>query len=515
MIAFSRVMRFSSVVSLLLLVFVFSYFPIQSRDIFMYLALGKKFFLNNGVPSSDPFMMHAENIPWPMGYSWLAYALAYAFFTEFGFNGLIILKAIICILFIYQILLYLKVKKSLGPVSMILLALMLIPMSTRFYLRTSLISSLLVVTIFILILLDHHKCLKNNWPIPLLFIFWCNFHPGFYGGLFLLASVSLYYGIMWFWSKKKIHKLKTKKWVYVLFLSVLACTLNPKGIGGLLFPLKPFLSKNWITETVYEMQPIINLGLLSKGQYVIFFCLSLLVIIMAMLQILKEKKNTFLYYKLGLVIFFFFLPMLKASRYILIASAIIAIVGCELIAKSTIHKKIKNEHRDILNGFISVVFLVSSYIMFFNGFDSGQRKKYPSRTSTYPLDLKIHPVEHALMISKLNHPNLKILNTYSLGTFLCWYFEGSPKVFSHGYYSDSQFYKNFYLDKIYTKKGVDKLLSEEKFDVIILETVMQKKKDMPLLYKKVLSSPDYNLVKNNWSAMLFIRKELRSVPSVN
>src|SRR5437870_9914408 len=60
-----------------------SFFPVQSDDIFMYLAIGRRFFREGGFPRIDPFLYSIPNYYWHILHEWASHLLAYGLY-QFG-----------------------------------------------------------------------------------------------------------------------------------------------------------------------------------------------------------------------------------------------------------------------------------------------------------------------------------------------------------------------------------------------------------------------------------------------
>lgn len=68
------------------------FFPIRSDDIFMYLALGKRF-LSGEFPEIDPFLFSMPTFHWHTAHEWGSYIIFYLTYLLGGYTALIALKA--------------------------------------------------------------------------------------------------------------------------------------------------------------------------------------------------------------------------------------------------------------------------------------------------------------------------------------------------------------------------------------------------------------------------------------
>jgi len=73
-------------------------FPCRSDDIFMHLALGRRFFLEGGFPRGDPFLYAAPAIPANWLSHWGARLGAYLLYEAGGWNALVVAKTLLVLL---------------------------------------------------------------------------------------------------------------------------------------------------------------------------------------------------------------------------------------------------------------------------------------------------------------------------------------------------------------------------------------------------------------------------------
>ena len=72
-------------------------FPVQSDDIFMYLAIARRFFETGAFPKTDPFLFSLPDFHWQIWIEWLSYFFWYGGYKLAGFTGLILQKTAVLV----------------------------------------------------------------------------------------------------------------------------------------------------------------------------------------------------------------------------------------------------------------------------------------------------------------------------------------------------------------------------------------------------------------------------------
>src|SRR5262245_22518463 len=75
-----------------------AFFPVQSDDIFMYLAIARRVMREGTFPPVDPFLFSIPNYHWHILHEWGSHLLAYAVFSLAGWTGLIVAKLALILL---------------------------------------------------------------------------------------------------------------------------------------------------------------------------------------------------------------------------------------------------------------------------------------------------------------------------------------------------------------------------------------------------------------------------------
>ena len=183
--------------ALLLLTFVFNFFPVKNYDIFWHLKAGDLIRATKTLPSSDIFSHTTPNLRWNLT-SWgsdllFSYIYRYAGKT----TGLVIFKCLLLTL-VYALLLLTMNKQNQRSYLLLpgLWLLSLIIGKDSFLVRPQLFSYLFLAVYYFL--LDYYRrpvtviSYRMLLLFPMIMVIWSNLHPGFaIGYLFLFTFLVL------------------------------------------------------------------------------------------------------------------------------------------------------------------------------------------------------------------------------------------------------------------------------------------------------------------------------------
>jgi hypothetical protein len=320
--------------------------PIQTGDLFMYLSMGKYFLTQNFYPAQDPFLF-IQGGGNHFHHEWLSYVFYYVVEKAGGLNAIIVARvALYALLFSIPIWFALK-RDNFNYRTLGLLVLAVVSMATRVGDRSFFFSDLFTaLLITLLFLVDQQKERKYLFLLPLIFLAWVQFHPGFPLGLLIL---SVYFVFNLFRLDRDILK-----WLFAsISLSYLVCILNPLGFSGFLYPFEIFFSKDWniYREINSEWVPLFSSSVadFAKGTTFILFLLSL------GSSLFELRKRNFFPFFVTLVFAYLtyssmrfisiaplvfalisvaypMLPHLKRIRYLVGISGVASLVGVAILA---------------------------------------------------------------------------------------------------------------------------------------------------------------------------------------
>ncbi|MBU1061837.1 MAG: tetratricopeptide repeat protein, partial [Candidatus Omnitrophica bacterium] len=237
---------------------------IVSIDLWWNLKTGEHIIKKLEIPYTDIFSYTLKGRDW-LDHEWLSQVFFYIVFSNFGWAGLNILKALVIssCFFILLFLIYSKYKKIVFAVFLILLS--ILAFGYRSFVRPE-IFSYLFLCIYLYIL---EKEEKMNL-LPFLQIVWVNLHGYFILGPLLLVL----YAMGEFFSG---DRAKAKKFLIYFLWVGLGCFMNPYFYRGVLYPFNiladVFTGQRLFMRNVHELMMPIKA---SFGKFILFWVFAIL-----------------------------------------------------------------------------------------------------------------------------------------------------------------------------------------------------------------------------------------------
>lgn len=461
-----------------------SFFPIQSDDLFMYLALGKKIWASKSFPLEDPFLFSIPHSPLHTTHEWLGHLLSYALYSLGGLNIFIFLKVLILLL--PAVLLYSLARstRSLSPLIPLVALIGFYAASQRFIVRTSLLSNILTCTLLFFLFrgyLEHHR---KKWILPLLFFIWAQFHPGFLLGLVIL-------GIYLFFQILKSGLAQNKSSCFILLACLFATCIHPDLWNAPLYPLNAYFSEAFADYKKYYFEWMSPLKSRYGGtkEAKLFF----LLLVVTWIHLLTTLPK-YPWFEIALVLIFTYLG-LSAVRYIPTASFSLILVNQQL---STYHGFLKAEKKWLIPALASLVFLLAmkNFIWGYRG-ASGHRK----------IGLGIDPVFvplKAMEFIKKNNLKGPIFNEHSLGSLMAYSLGEEFKSYYHGFVVNSDFYKNWYISIARGPEYFQRIVNKFGIKIFLLGNLPPQA--APFHYKYLEKHREWNLVYRDQAAQIYVKK---------
>ncbi|MGH8729594.1 MAG: hypothetical protein ACREV9_15875 [Burkholderiales bacterium] len=220
----------------LLVVVLLSTAGLWDLDYFWHLKTGEYIVTHLALPRSDIFSYTNYGVPW-VPHEWLFQAVLYLVHNAFGSSGVKLLTVLLAssALFIAYSTAK-KVLNSTGPV-ILLTFVAFIPIAAGMAPRPQLITYVFFAA-FLHVIVDfkYHQNARRLWLLPMLMVFWVNFHGGYIVGLFLLF-LFLASELVVYWFERPDHQ-RQMLWRLGAWaaLTVLASLANPDFIMHWLYP---------------------------------------------------------------------------------------------------------------------------------------------------------------------------------------------------------------------------------------------------------------------------------------
>jgi hypothetical protein len=447
---YSRIIVFA-----ILLISVFALFSgeISSPDFWWHLKTGEYIYQTGSLPETDPFSFTSSMkdqagkespiAKFILTQYWLAQVIFYWIYHQFGFQGIIYMRALILALLIF--LLYKGVRRE-GALPYYALAL-IIPATAVFYFgffaeRPQLFSFLFSFLIVYLLEGFRSSCLKESpvsksllslrylLPVPFIMLLWANLHGGFILGTILITiylfSEAIKYLLKRFGQPLPYNSLKAL--IAAGAISILAPFLNPNGYGAfsILIEREKGIYNSIITETISPLRQI-SLGFYSP-ELAVFFILLFLTTLLLLINLKRADLTDLLIFTsfsaMGLYYarvnpFFTPIATLFLARY--------SLQTIHTFSNKGMIRKIRERYALFSDPpFIRIIIpiLLSIIVLYALWNSSLFQQKYTVTINKYP--------EGAVSFLKQNRIAGNMFNPYDWGGYLLWALYPEYKVFTDG-----------------------------------------------------------------------------------
>jgi len=176
----------AALLALLLLLLALTLTPITNNDLFIHLKTGETILKTGSVPRVDDYSALARGRPY-IAHEWLAGVVFKLVQAAAGWNGLILLKALVAIA--VAALLYAAARQTGVPpdTGLPALAFVLILAASRFMERPHIFTSLMIAAFLLLLTRRRRGRRAPVWAFLLLQTVWANLHGGFVLGPVIVA----------------------------------------------------------------------------------------------------------------------------------------------------------------------------------------------------------------------------------------------------------------------------------------------------------------------------------------
>jgi len=389
-------------------------------DFWWHLANGKLIVESNSLPQKDPFSYSTNENPSERetlllsGY-WLAQVIFYELFDTWGVKGIILLRSVLLVGFLFFIFLTAR-KQKVSDLTALAITSLCFLTAKNYAGERPVLFTFFTFSVVVYLLEDYR--INRSWKafllIPFVVMVLSNMHLG-YIVCIMLAALYLAGEAAHSLFRNEQRKSLLKGFLAILVITCIFSLFNPNG--GLML-IRTFSVHNEVTQNISEYIPtfVLYLARISPIDYayIIFLIFSLL-----SLKYLKQMEFT---HMLLIAVFTFmsFFALRYVIFYMCIASFIIAGITTHLKEEKILkrlHEILKTkEIFAYLVTFILGVFLVSQVMPVLAGFE------FKAETSHYV------PEGAADFLSN-NAINGNMLNEYGFGGYLIWRLYPGKKVF--------------------------------------------------------------------------------------
>lgn len=441
----------------LLLVFVLSFLPVKDTDFGWHYRCGNEFLTKGTLCTSNTFSYYLPN--YQSANPHLLYDILLAFvYNHGGFVAVSIVGA-----FVITVCAYLFSKLINQALWIKILAFVSV-----FYLSSSVfglgLRSQTITYFFTLLLLNilNQKKQKLFLFIPLLFLFWVNFHIGFFVGLIVLF---FYYIDNFFLLKdgRPIVKLHNFFPFLIFFFSFIATLINPFGINV----YKEILN--------HAYAPLSNM--IAEWTQPTFFHIFLIIILFLASFYLMIKNKSVSLYKILLLFFFMFLT-LKANRNLpFFYTYVFILILNNRVMLNLFQHPFQNRSRSKFGMTIqrlndNLLFpILIAFLLFFIIIVTPQTISFDTNWEAICNTTTVTPYP-CIALKKYQQLSGNVFANYEWGGFLIWQ-KPNIKVFVDGRMSawqapDNTYPYQTYLEIIQTKNNWNEKLKKLKTDYLLI-----------------------------------------------
>lgn len=429
-------------------------------DFFWHISTGKYIIENKVIPDVDVFGFVTQGQPW-IPFEWLWDVSAYLIFSLTGFSGLYIINIIIGLL-LFSVFFFL-LRKFDVPLPLNIFALLILALAIRYRLeiKPHMVSYLLFTILMGIIISFRYLNLNKKYLfiIPVIFMFWANFHMGVSLGL-LLFGIFILVTIYEHFRLDRYNRQIIYQLLLIFLLSLIAMLINPHHIYTFIYAYKHTQMK--LIDSIYEWMSPFNQNFLGKF-FNILYILFLVGFLPVLIHYYKRKDYFFI-----LSYLVFGLYSLTAVRFI-IEFIIVALIPLVLIVKTYL---LKNQNRIsfISKALLPKVILAALLTLMIVLIPDGKLFRVLGFAKVFGIGIyeETFPVKVFDFIKEHNIQQIaeRPYNSIDYGGFFLWNFWGKKNFIDSRNLNDSIY---FSFVTLYNRlAGYEKLISQFAFDYFIV-----------------------------------------------
>jgi hypothetical protein len=494
----TRAVRYLAIFCFFLFFFIsFLSINLSDYDFWWHIATGKYIVENQALPESDPFSYTANENPSDRetlllsGY-WLAQVIFYELFDTWGAKGIILLRSLLLVLFLFFIFLTAR-KQKVSDLTALAITSVCFLTAKNYIGERPVLFTFFTFSVVVYLLEDFriNRSRKALLLIPLAVMALSNMHPG-YVICIMLAALYLAGEAARSLFRNEERKDLLKGFLAILVITGIFSLFNPNG-GVMLTGIFSFHD-----EVIQDISEFIPTFVLYQNKiapmdyaYIIFLVFSLL-----SLRYLKKMEFTHM-----LLIAVFTAMSFLAVRYVIFYMCISSYVIARIIAHLK-EEKIFNRLVEILKakeGVVYIVTLVFGAFLVFQAIPASARFEFKAETSHYVPEGAADFLSH-------NTINGNMLNEYGFGGYLIWRLYPGKKMFI-----DTRKMKNDVFNEYRTivnlGKGTPQAWMDimKKYDIthIVITPLMQQGDIYPLV-EYLFDSKEWILVYADHLSLIFV-----------
>lgn len=494
-------------------------FPSFSDDLFIHLAVGRRFFAYGFFPETDPFLYSIPGYRRDWLDVWGSHAGAYGLYLLGGFAALELTKTALVAL---AALAPLWLAVRLGRRSWIAPAVLLVALwagCARFVERASLVTDVAGAWVLALCCAERLRPSRWRWVIPAVFLVWTQLHAGVLLGLFYVGASAVTQPRAW------------RRWLPLVGACVVASCVHPRGPAILWWALQGMLGSGFdeYRKHYAEFQPTFSHFIAATRDGVLFCVLLAATAPIAVREWRRGASprrrsrasdcGTSRYFTASGQVsspWFGLLCLgalgylgLSAVRFLTAASLGVAVLAVALAADAGPEPGASNrrDRARRLRVAALAATAIAGLVLSLKVFGWGYTTYWSSSPRRTGIGLDARLVAFAVPADFLAGLPLvgRIWNEHQLGAYLAWRWDGKPQLFYHGYVLDQDFYRNEYLAAYRSPEEFDRIVRSYDIDAFIFLTQPPPATSGTVFNQVLLRRPEWRLVYWDSRVEIFLR----------
>ena len=482
-------------VGVLLVAALLAVFPLRSDDVFLYLAIGRRFFEDGHLPTVDPFLYSIPDSHWNIRPEWASYLGAWSIFRVGGFDALILVKALWVVSLAALPLWVARRLEYRSPLVWVMAAWGCFAASARFVERTSLISDGLTAVVVAILVIEHHRPGRLRYLLPAIFVVWVNLHPGFPAGLAMLA----------FWLLADARNFRTRGFrtmAACVAASCLACLANPGFLTGALHPIRAAADPAVaiLRHYYYEFMPALGPRFRGTSYVLAFVGLSAAQAGLLAHAMVRRRWPVFEALATAALVW----QGVSIIRFVSLASLSLPILAISLLARSRWLELSPTRSRRSAAPLVAAlaVALLAGASVRLAGW--GYTLNGVPRHVALGLDEDTVPIRAADFLDDIDL-RVPLFNQHDFGAYLAYRWDGRRALFYHGFVGDLYFFQAVYQAVSASEEDFDRIVRKYGIGAFLLARTFDTPDDGPLVVRILMRRPEWHLVYVDNVSVVFLR----------
>ncbi len=475
-------------------------------DFWWHLATGKYIVENKSLPQNDPFSYtshetFSQRKSIILKGNWLAEVIFYKVYMFLDLKGIIILRSLLLLLFLFFVFLSIKKQGASDLVALILIAGVFILTKSFPGERPQLFTFVVFSIVFYLLEDFSASRSKKIFLVPVLVLVLSNMHPGYIVCILLISLYLTGEGVLYV-LRKDFSNEGFRALFIVWILTIMFALLNPNGLSA--FREIFFIGKH--TEGIVEFMPTFyiytNKFKPIDYSYIIFLVFSLLSV--------RYFRKIGLVHMLVLIVFT--VMSFVAIRYVIFYMCVAAPILAKIInnfREERIFKRFLGNLKP-REGFLYLIACIVGIVLVLNSIPALARYEFRADTSFAA------PKGAADFLENLQIKG-NMFNEYGFGGYLIWRLYPDKKVFIDGRSLEPDVYDKYRIVgsvSVERNQSWEDIMRRYNISYIVMPPLMPRGEVYPLV-EELFEREDWTLIYNDQLSLIFLRNNSENQHIIN